>query len=1206
MKNDIRLFIGDEEIEFSQDPQILLNYKETELHNPTVVRNSFTKQIVVEGTPANNIIFGHIWDLTRVQDDYFNPIRKTDFQLFINGELFQKGYCKLDKITRTNNTNQYSLTLYGNLGSFFYNLTYDQDDASNAKKTLASLNFTDGHDPEPDLEFTIDKDAVYSAWSQIAGFGQTIDPKWEIINFVPALNGVPNDFDASKILINFNSLNSQGSTGFYSAKQEGDITYSAVLNGVANTSGYSIAETTEDLQEWQTRDLRSYNQRPCISMRKIIDACCQPENNGGYRVELDPHFFHTENPYYWDAWVTLGMLRDLEGIQGGETYDITGATISNTSSSQLRNIYPVIYDTPALASINNVNMSVSVRFNPDQTQTAQYLYPYHRYYSKGTTLEGSKYVKEFEHNQGVIVQLFAIGRAGEVVAQSKAYLLGGQKNFNQKDSNPMWKHFWEGAEDYGTEPEYEFIEGMFKRVSGTDYAFCDTNGNLVDINFSFSAPNDFVSLVLKVDRPEGQYFKYLFTGNQASSVSDYRLPDFYTSSIYITTGLHTKAEAMNQGRVAGQYSYVVTKMSGVATDYEGFFSGTRISKDRLLTTENTPADYLLSYCKMFGLYFYYDSTEEAEDPEKYPSGVIHIMDRNTFYTDEVVDLSKLIDWNKNIEIVPAMADAKWYKFDVEHVESELDEGYKEQFGKDYGVQLVNTNYNFDSNTTDLYDGNVFKSAIQALEKDKFYKKTAQGLPVYQYNGLKYSLYHRAASDEEFNTVEMEYPVSTTMFMSSINPDYEFYDAFPKLQLHGQNNEAVDGAGVLVFFKGSVTADTDYWITDDVTDMAMLNDGSPCWILTKSELNGGGTTIAKKINEFPYFTRDLIPFAINYGNISHSWNFGHPQVIYSPDTYSTDGDAIYDVCWRNYMRDLYSVDTRKLTCWVRAEFDGRPWPYWLRRFYWFENSIWILNEIKDLNMGSFETTKMEFIKVQDMNNYKLDKIEYLGTNRVELDTDTISCCGGTLTGRVILQAGGGWFASDVIRGIDGEGNYIYLDTSDHMSPTSGRGQYVTSFSITMPANTGDTAIDWSFNVTDDRDNRYFGEFTQESCAVSLLSISPSSKNVSDASGMTTYTITAQNITNISLSTSAGWLAAIKSGNTVVVNYQANAAPLSRTGTITVTGTGRDGTVTATATLVQSGADLEVSPAEIIFDYTSGGTENITITTPGLWEITINDN
>ena len=84
MKNDVRLFIGGKEVEFSKDPAIMLNYTEKDLHNPTIVKNSFSKSIVLEGTPKNNDIFGHIWNLTRIQSSSnFNPIKKTDFQLFI-------------------------------------------------------------------------------------------------------------------------------------------------------------------------------------------------------------------------------------------------------------------------------------------------------------------------------------------------------------------------------------------------------------------------------------------------------------------------------------------------------------------------------------------------------------------------------------------------------------------------------------------------------------------------------------------------------------------------------------------------------------------------------------------------------------------------------------------------------------------------------------------------------------------------------------------------------------------------------------------------------------------------------------------------------------------------------------------------------------------------------------------------------------------
>ena len=1200
MRNDIRLFINDREIEFSADPKILLNYKETELHNPTVARNSYTKQITVEGTPGNNRVFDHIWSLECIQDNNFNPIRKTDFQLYVNDELFQKGYVKLDSIVRTSNTIQYKMTLYGGLGSFLYNLTYDQDDYGNNKKTLASLLYAQPGDSEPVLDFTINKDAVYDAWGQIAGFGNNYDDRWDVINFIPCLNGIPGDFDASKILINNKGLGG----GFTSAITTGGTTYSAVLNGMANASGYSLAEMDEDLQEWQTRDLRSYNQRPCISMKRIIDACCNPDNNGGYQVKLDSHFFHRNNPYYNSAWVTLPMLKDLEGVGGGETYDITGATIGNHSTQYRADFYQVGFTSPA-ASLNNVRMNVSVRFTPDSSTSATNLYPHHNYESPGTTIHGSTYVRNGEWNSGVIMQMFALGQGGEVVGQSKAYLLSGTKYY-AAGKDPMWVNFWntDFNGDIGVQPDFEYIEGYFKKING-NYVFVNNNGQQTDIQFSFAAPTDFTSLVLKVKTPYAYSVKYGFSGSEYHAAPNASVQFCYTKQTTSTSGNHTYAEAQNADRVDGSYSYVITSFEGVATDYEGLFSGTKITKDRLLTTQNSPADYLLSYCKLFGLYFYYDSTEEADDTNLYPSGVVHIMDRDTFYTDDVIDLHEKIDWSRNMEITPAMAQAKWYKFDVEHNDSQLETGYKEQFGRDYGSQTVNTNYNFDNNTTNLYDGNVFKSGIMALEKDKYYKKTSTGLPVYQYNGLKYTLYHRGSSSEDFDTLELEYPVKTTIHMDQINPGYEFYNCFPMLQLHGDDNAPVDGENILVFFNSGIEAGADYYITDDLPEMVYLNDASPCWILTKSEVDANNQVIANKINYFPYFTRDLI-FAGTYGSIANSWNFGHPQVIYSPDTYTTNGDSIYDKCWKDYISDLYSVDTRKLTCYVKADMDARPWPYWFRRFYWFENSFWMLNEIKDLNVGDFSTTKMEFIKVQDMDNYKLEKIEYQGSNSVVLEETTVPCTSGTVHGTVYLQAGGAWDAGN-LQGTDGHGNYYEYD-ENVFTPVSGSG-FSSNFSVAVPANTGDTSINWKVVIIPRGLGRtYNATFIQQTCDTgSTLEISPSLKTVYSPSGTTTFTISAIRVSNTAVTVSESWASASVNGNVVTVTYNHNTGNSVRTCSITVSGTGVDGSISSTAVLRQEApGSVNVTTQNVVIDYNDTNAHSVGLTTNDEWYSYINDN
>lgn len=1078
MVNDIRLFIGGKEVEFSQDPRILVNYKLTDLTNPTIVHNSYTKQIQLEGTKVNNDIFGHIWNLERTQDYMtFNPILKADFQLFVKDNLFQKGYVKLDKVTTTNNTVQYSITLFGGLGQFFYNLSSFEE--SNKKKTLADLYYSEGTGyNEPDLNFKINMGTVNTAWGKIAGYGSSTDDKWNVINFMPCYNGYPQDFDARSVLINLNQMT--GEDGFNKSFTDESGTYMGVLNNILSSDGYALGDMEEELTEWETRDLRSYLQRPVIRMQRIIKACQNPQNNGGWEVKLDNHFFHSENPYYHNAWITLPMLKDLDGAGEGKSYTLTSAQIStSTTQAYGADIHSITYNTPSsLVSINNVRMKVSVRFTPDSTTSADNLYPYHEYHSRGTALQGRTYVRDLASNGGVIMQMIAYGSNGEVAAQSDAYFLGANTNYPGYYEQ-MWSMFFREDGDLGVKPDFNYMEGYWKKV-GNNYVFVDNNGNQVDIEFSFQAPVDYSSLVLKVKTPYGYYCKYMFSGSQGIKEESHTgsVP-LYTSRTIYTSDRESLTTVLQKDRVMGNYNFVVTSMEGTANEYSGLFTNTQITKDKLLTTERTPADYLISYCKLFGLYFYYDPSEESSDPVQYPQGVIHIMDRDTFYTDEYVDLSQLIDWNKKMEITPALATSKYYNFDVEYNESEVGEEYKQQYGKVYGSQLVNTNYNFDNNTTELYTGNVFKNGIMVLEKDKYMKRTGNGLPVYQYNGLSYSLFRRPSGNDEFEAHSFDFPVQTLLFQSPINTEYENFDTFPKLQLHEDNNNPNDGRDILVFFRNGVNVNCDYYLTDDTPEMATLNNGSPCWLMTKTEYDGNGGRIAYKLNRLPLFTRDLILTDI-YGDIVHSWNFGQPQVTYSPDTYSTPNDSIYDKCWRKYINDMYNQNTRKLICYARMNYDGKPWAYWLRRFYWFENSIWRLNEIRDLNLGSSDTTRLEFIKVIDVDNYKLNRINYQGENYLVLYNNSVPCSGGTISGKVVLQSSQStWRATDNLLGYDAFGNAHYHISEDIMSPWRGTG--TTNFTINIPESEANSPITWYIRVRDDYQTlKPFGYVRQEEC------------------------------------------------------------------------------------------------------------------------------
>ncbi len=137
---------------------ILFNYTMEDLTNPTIVKNAFSHQVTIKGTPNNNQLFGDIFRLDR-EVTYnggflgtdFNPSRKTPFVIYNElNEVLESGYCKLDSVTKTKGVVEYKVSLYGGLGSFIYSLAYDSE---GNKRTLADLDYLGTGNTETELNF---------------------------------------------------------------------------------------------------------------------------------------------------------------------------------------------------------------------------------------------------------------------------------------------------------------------------------------------------------------------------------------------------------------------------------------------------------------------------------------------------------------------------------------------------------------------------------------------------------------------------------------------------------------------------------------------------------------------------------------------------------------------------------------------------------------------------------------------------------------------------------------------------------------------------------------------------------------------------------------------------------------------------------------------------------------------------------------------
>ena len=928
MKQDVKLYIADKLVDFSSELSIPFTYQLKNVNNPTIVKNPFTKTITVIGTQNNNAIFGSIYNLDREQlfdaekmvGAYFNPSIRTPFSIYRNGELIESGYMQLNSVTLKNKIVNYEITLYGGLGDFFYSLMYNEN---SELLTLADLTYgvddvqtgLPFEDSDREFDFTINKEFVYSCFQNVGkDNNNTIN---DYITFVPSYNGLPENFDSDKVLVNTHNNSYISPTTSTTVDNKTYSTY----------NGYMLAQLPRKYTEWEILDLRSYLQRPAIKMSKIIDACCNPVNNGGYSVQLDPDFFNSDNPYYKDAWIALPLLTNLEKEKNnittadGVIYNNDSLSVGYINGNRISEAEGYIIPTSEFIvsgdTIKNLNTQVGTILNVNFNYTIDV---------DAVSDVDTLYLHTYSNAPHHIISMIS--------------MLNIQVVVYDKDNNIISES---AIDSYSTLVKYytdvTLTIGEFRKIDDNKYRFYTNDGYS-----TFKA--ELKNIPFTKDLKIGIKFSYVDKNNMKLDIG--QLWDY------------------NNHKAVNGVFYPVTHNIDVSSDEPDNVIGTnsKITKQFLLKTEKTPADYLLSYCKLFDLHFHKDNGEKT----------IKIQTRNNFYNGNILDWNNKIDYSKDFKIKPICFDKKFYQMGLEG-ESYYLTKYKNEYSVEYGQKRINTNYNFNADTSKIYEGNIFQNAVSAIDTSPYYHtfmdKDDRLLAPFCNSNFEYSLFN-INNTNAVETTELTYKTPAIVGGWSWNRN-SGYDSFAKTCFYNLENDEKslsDISSVLLFYNGQVTpTDFDgnrirYKLTDDVNEMYTLNNKVPCWLFTDRTADVNNNTISYNCATLPQFLR----YKIVGNQVQASWDFGVPKESYIPNITYEDNTTIYNQYWNTYYNDTLNINTKEVECYVNLN-DVNVNSELLHNFYYFNGCYWVLNKIDNYNINKFESTKCTFIKVNELGNYK---------------------------------------------------------------------------------------------------------------------------------------------------------------------------------------------------------------------------------------------
>lgn len=315
-------------------------------------------------------------------------------------------------------------------------------------------------------------------------------------------------------------------------------------------------------------------------------------------------------------------------------------------------------------------------------------------------------------------------------------------------------------------------------------------------------------------------------------------------------------------------------------------------------------DQCVKYTKMFNLIWDVDNINKR----------ITVMPSATYFNQNktIVDWTNKVDFGDSYKIEPLIYDAKHYKLGYEESEVGLAETYLKKYGSTCGDKIINTKYNFGEET---------KNLIENLKTPIVNTSTVFMWP---------DMYHA-------NVVYRQC-------------------AEPMVCLADKENKSVNGFGEFLFYRG-LRYFSDLGRSIGITDDTQPMQNTKNYTYRESGISSGGLVVTT----YPWL--DVVYEGQGY---KLGYYFGTPKMRYDVVSEYNSLNTIYDLNWKNYMKEYTSPNNHKITANVYlTPIDFMTFKF--NQMVKIGNQVYVVNKICDYNFES--KTKCELIKVEDINNYR---------------------------------------------------------------------------------------------------------------------------------------------------------------------------------------------------------------------------------------------